>query len=300
MYKITDSELIDELKKRFNDNAKTLDSMKVLNERLVEVNRKLLESETLKSNFLSNMKNEINNPLTSILCISMMIFSGEVFDDESLPAMAKNLYSEALNLDFQLRNIFVAAEIEAGETSRSISRVDIYMLVNSMIELFTFRAREKNVVVSFDSGEVSGENSGFMTDPEKLQLILSNLLSNAIKYSHEGGRVVIRTWKQDGNLNISVKDYGMGIDESEQKAVFERFRQLDTGASKSHLGHGLGASVTKAVVELINGTIYISSEKNEGSEFIVSIPEAESDSEVEVYSGESNEFFFNSTDGKEY
>ncbi len=292
MYKLTDTEFIDELKKRFDENSKTFSSMKALNKRLVDVNEKLLASEMLKSNFLSNIRNEMNNPLTSILCLSMMLFSGESLKNESIPSMARNLYSEALNLDFQLRNIFVAAEIEAGEADPNISIVDVDMLINSMIELFAFRAREKNITVDFKSDNISGGMAGFVTDPEKLQLVLSNLLSNAIKYGHEGGYVEINACREGENLNVSVKDNGIGIDESELKAVFERFAQVDAGTTKSHLGHGLGAAVTKSVIELLNGTICVSSEKGSGSEFLISIPEMKEDMTVDTYSGESNEFFF--------
>ncbi len=293
MYKLTDIELIEELKNRFDENSKTFSSLKVLNERLVEVNEKLQESEALKSNFLSNIRNEMNNPLTSILCFSKMLFSGETLDRESVPSIARNIYSEAFNLDFQLRNIFVAAEIEAGETVPNISSVDVDMLINSLIELFSFKAKDKKIIIDYNTDNVSGNNAGFMTDPEKLQLILSNLFSNAIKYSHEGGRIEINAWRENGSLSVSVKDFGIGIDESELKAVFERFRQVDAGTTKSHSGHGLGAAVTKAITELLDGTIYVSSEKGSGSEFVIAIPEANINIEVDTYSGESNEIFFN-------
>ena len=298
MHKISDNELIEELKKRFEENGKTLNALKVVNEKIVEVNKKLQESEALKSNFLSNIRNEINNPLTSILCMSKVLADSGSQDMETVVSMAGSIHSEAFNLDFQLRNIFAAAELEAGETEMSLSRADIDTLIYSSIESFIHKANARKITVSFESLARSGAPHEFTTDPEKLQLAVTNLLSNAIEYSHEGGRVEIKAWIDKAVLNISVRDYGIGIDKADHKAVFDRFRQLDSGVSKSHLGHGLGASVTKAVVELMNGTIDLESEKGKGSIFTISIPEAGDGGDV--FSGDSNEFFFEVQEEKEF
>ncbi len=197
-----------------------------------------------------------------------------------------------------MRNIFAAAEFEAGESTPSISKVYIDTLINNSIELFLNKADAKKMKMTLVSLCGSEDNAYFNTDPEKLQLVMINLLSNAIEYSHEGGGVEINIWKHQGQLNISVKDHGVGIDESEKEVIFDRFKQLDTGASKCHLGHGLGASVTKSMVEILNGTISVSSTKGRGSTFTVSIPEA--DMKVGIYSGDSNEFFFELEEEKEF
>jgi signal transduction histidine kinase len=300
MNRLTDSELIDELKKRFEENEKVLDSLKVVNAKLVDVNRKLQESETLKSNFLSNIRNEINNPLTSILFIAKELSSPENFNKETVPSMASTIYDEVFNLDSQLRNIFATAEYEAGESSPSISRADIDSLIDHAIESFTHKADDKQVSITFGPLSESGEDTCFNTDPEKLHLIITNLLNNAIEFSHNGGLVEIEACKKEGNLTLSVKDHGIGIEPSEHAAVFDRFKQLDSGVSKSHLGHGLGASITKSMVEALNGTISLSSASGQGSTFTVSIPEAENAAESEVLSGDSNEFFFEVEEEQEF
>ncbi|MBI5409488.1 MAG: HAMP domain-containing histidine kinase [Nitrospirae bacterium] len=292
MHKLTDSELIDELKKRFDENEKALNALGVVNRKLEDVNKKLQESEALKSNFLSNIRNEINNPLTSILCTSKMLSAGEALDGETIASLADGIYTEAFNLDLQLKNIFAAAELEAGETFPNISKVDIDMLITGTVELFVHKAAAKKINVSFDSLYEAGSRSYFITDPEKLQLIIINLLSNAIEYSRERGEVELNVSVQEKNLIISVKDYGPGIDKSNQGIIFDRFKQLDTGASKSHLGHGLGLSVTKALVEMLNGTISVESEKGRGATFAFSIPEADIEDQADVFSGSGNEFIF--------
>lgn len=292
MHRLTDSELIDELKKRFEENGKVLNSLKIVNDKLVDVNRKLQESEALKSNFLSNIRNEINNPLTSVLFMAKELKSDETLDREAVSSMADTIYNEVFNLDFQLRNIFAAAELEAGETVPGIARVDIDNLINNSIESFLHKADAKRINITFDSLCESENNSHFNSNPEKLQLVINNLLSNAIEFSLEGGIVEITACKKEGNLNISVKDHGIGIDESNHKLIFDRFRQIDTGVSKSHLGHGLGLSIAKAVAEMLNGTISVESSRDKGATFKLTIPEAESETEVSALSNDGNEFIF--------
>ena len=115
MSDLTDKELIDELKKRFEVNKQTLNEVQELNDELRKVNRKLEDSEALKSHFISNITNEIINPFASILALSKNILSVDKENWKKVITMVSLIYSEAFNLDFQLRNIFVAAKLEAGE-----------------------------------------------------------------------------------------------------------------------------------------------------------------------------------------
>jgi len=113
---MNDAELLAELAKRFRDTSKALHDMRVMNEKIEKLNIKLAESEKLKSNFLSNIRNEINNPLTAILNMAGQLALPQK-DEQSRQLMARMIHDEAFDLDFQLRNIFMAAEIEAGEAA---------------------------------------------------------------------------------------------------------------------------------------------------------------------------------------
>lgn len=295
MKKLSDGVLLEELKKRFNENKKALHDLRVLTRKLEQVNRKLQESEALKGNFLSNIRNEIVNPLTAIMGLSEQVFSGEA-GPETAASMAHSIYMEAFDLDFQLRNIFAAAELEAGETSISVSNVDVFTLLENLINSFSNQSLQKRLKVKFDlqRPKDSGGEFLFRTDPEKLQLVLANLLSNAIKYSLEGREVKVSAGKRSGRLRVSIEDKGVGIDCRESGKIFDRFRQLEAGVSKSYKGHGLGLSVTKALVELLGGDIEFSSVAGKGCKFTVSFPEVETGQELDVYSEEGNEFIFES------
>ncbi len=293
MSRLTDEELIEELRKRIKSNKESLNELQELNKELQVVNKKLEESESLKSHFISNITNEIINPFTSIIGLARHILSVNKEDWKTVISMVALIHSEAFTLDFQLRNIFVAAKIEAGEIYPEILNVDIKTLVNNLLDSFRLEAKKKKLTLEPEiQADLTDPNNifYFKTDPEKLKLVLSNLLSNAIKFSFEGQKIVIKIWKNKENLNISVQDFGTGITEENQKKIFDRFKRLDTGINSLNRGHGLGLSINKAILDLFNGTIDIQSKLGEGSTFTISIPESQND--VAGFSTDGNEFLF--------
>jgi signal transduction histidine kinase len=300
MERLTDEQLIEALKERFRENETALNGLKVMTRKLEDMNRKLQESEALKGNFLSNIRNEMNNPLTSIMGLSRQLISGEALTPDSVYPIASMIHSDAFNLDFQLRNIFAAAELEAGETELTPSSIDIDALVQGVVEMFRFRAFEKNLAVNYSPlSPDPKEKVHFTTDPEKLQIIMANLLSNAIEFSGEAGRVELKVWINGGYLGLSVEDNGMGIDKADHEAIFDRFKQVEAGSTKRHRGHGLGLSITRDLVGLLLGTISVSSEPGRGSVFTVdAIPELEPGSDGNVFALNGNVFFFEDVAGE--
>lgn len=294
MERIDDAMLLDELRKRLEESKIAVADLRVMTQNLEAVNEKLRQSEGLKSNFLSNIRNEINNPLTSILGLSRQIVDKKM-DAETAQFLARGIYAEAFDLDFQLRNIFSAAELEAGETTLSVALVDVCALVRNQIKSFEHKAEEKNVVVEFTCEHCAGSGElGFKTDPDKLQKIVANLLANAIELNLEGRRVRVRLWIAGPALNISFADEGIGIPESDRKKVFDRFVQLDSGVSKRHKGHGIGLSITKALAEMLDGAVTLAEAPGGGCVFTVSLREQTTELPVDVTSGNGNEFIFDS------
>lgn len=288
---LTDDELIQELSNRFARSRKTFADLSVVNLKLVEMNRLLEQSETLKSNFLSNIRNEINNPLNVIIGLAGQIASLGPEGCEAA-ALASMICSEAGNLDFQLRNIFMAAELESGEIYPHLSRVNVTTLARDVAESFRHNAACKSVEIRL---EPDGESPPLMfgTDAEKLQIILSNLLANAVEYSHEGGGIrVSMAIASDGSLIAEVQDHGAGIAEKDQKRIFDRFIQRETGTTRPHLGHGLGLSITKALAELLEGNITLESSPGRGALFRVTLPPHSGDDEPTTFAEGGNLFLF--------
>ena len=190
----------------------------------------------------------------------------DAFDAKTCRALVATIRKEAFTLDFQLRNIFAAAELEAGEEVLSVSAVDVATLMKSTAGAFAHRAAEKKITIAMNVSD-DVRNHCFRTDPEKLQCVLSNLIANAIEFSYEERPVSIRAWKDNGELSVSVTDYGIGMDERDQVAIFERFRQLEAGATKQHGGHGLGLSIIKSTIELLGGALSVVSTRGAGGIF---------------------------------
>lgn len=291
MIELTDEMLIVELRRRMMDNKRSLDELKHLTNELKIVNKKLEESEALKTHFISNVTNEIINPFTSILGLSKAILSVDKENWKKVLTMVALIHSEAFELDFQLRNIFAAAKIEAGEVFPEIGRVEVRTLIGSLIESFTIESKKKKVRFEYlFEIESDDEPFYFKTDPEKLKLIVSNLLGNAMKYSHADSRVIVRVWLQDNELMISVQDYGIGVSEEHQRLIFDRFSRVDSGISSVNRGHGLGLSINKALLDILNGEISLKSELGKGAVFTIRIPEAMEDPFLTAT--DDNELFF--------
>ena len=295
--KITDAVLLEELRKRFEEKEAAISGLQDLTNELKEVNAKLQASEQLKSNFIANINNEIVNPFASVLGLSRTILEVKENDWDKAKYMAKLIFVEAHNLDFQLKNIFAAAQIEAGQVFPQISKVDVMQLIQGVLDDFENDLASKRLkpVVTRKTTDSEEDTFYFRSDPEKLKLIFSNLVSNAIKFS-KGAKIDIVVNKVNKSLVVSVRDYGIGISEKNKEIIFDRFTRLDTGINSVNRGHGLGLSVVKAFIELFDGDINIESSIGKGSVFTITIPEPIAGDGFEGYSSEGNEVFFGDED----
>lgn len=290
--KLTDKELMNELEIRFEENKRNHEQQKELMNQLQETNERLRSSENLKTQFLSNIRNEMVNPLSAILGLSSALKNKDDFTKEKVNEYGELIYNETFALNFQLRNIIAGAEIEAGLTIPNYVNVNVFNLLNTVVESFQFKLNQKNIEVQFNANP-DYKDVIFQSDTEKLHLIFSNILSNAIEFSHENSKIVIDFMCDDEGVIIGFKDSGIGIEEKNFKTIFNRFNQLDKGVNKNHLGHGLGLSITESLMELLDGEIHISSVINEGSTFTLKLNNVNIDLSSDDFSQDGNEFLFN-------
>ncbi len=293
---MTDEELLGELKRRFEENKKSLQELRELNEQLIIVNKKLTESEAMKTHFISHITNEIINPFTSIIGLAESILSLPDKDWTRMRRMTNLIYSEAFGLDFQLKNIFIAAEIEAGEVYPCVSNVDVKSVIENVIEIFQREAMQNQISIEMicKPCENSEKKRFFKTDAEKLRIIVANLLSNALKFSFQKGKIIVHIEKEDSILKIAVKDLGSGISKENQRIIFDRFERLNAGIDSIHRGQGLGLSVVKAILDMLEGRIEISDNKPQGAIFTIFLPE--SNISVTDFSENGDEIFFGETE----
>lgn len=285
MKRLTDDELIKELEERFAFNQSALEDLQRMTEKLESMNAKLQESEALKGHFLSNIRNEINNPLTSIMGLSYQCLCSPG-ESNRCSSIARMIYHEAFTLDFQLQNIFVAAELEAGEADPAFANVDVSTIIDRVVEAHEFQISEKQMTVKADREKPLP----FSTDARMIRLILSNLLGNAIEFGTEESHVDVSAEVDNSVLTLTVKDNGMGISKEDQETIFDRFKQLDTGTTKSHRGHGLGLSIVRSLVEMLGGELQLESDANKGCKVVINLPEPDAD--VQDSAQEGNMFIF--------
>lgn len=291
MKKPTDEELIEEIRQRFESNNNSLNDMRAMTRKLESMNEKLKDSEAIKSQFLSNIRNEIINPLSAIMGLSGQ-FSTKLCDPETCQAAVRMIHAEAFNLDYQLQNVFMAAELEAGEAEPSLAMVEINSVLETCIDKLAFRISEKEIGIV----KVLPEDLIFPTDAQKFETVLINLLGNAVEFTQRGGTINVDIEENRSGLVVTVKDNGPGIKSVDQEIIFDRFKQLEVGTTKGHRGHGLGLSICWALAELLDGTLDLASQPGQGSCFVLNLNRP--DVEVVVQAKDSNFFLFDETDGE--
>lgn len=282
--KITDKDLLGEIGRRFEEKAASLQEMEFMTKKLLELNEQTKKAEAIKSQFLSLIKNEFNNPISSLLNLSRMLVtkkSPERFDE-----MVRLQQMELLRLDFQLKNIFSATEIEAGEIANDYVKVDMESVFNDALASFRYLVEEKKLQVSYEP-HCEGE---IVSDAGKLYMILLNLISNACEFSYPEAKVHVRTRCDDQVFILEVEDFGEGIHLDFKAEIFNRFSKYSTGKTRAHSGLGLGLSVVRAMAEALEGDVDFST-KDGNTVFTVTLPLK--NDELTASSGQgSNETFF--------
>ena len=295
MENITDERIIEELKRRFEEKNDALSALEIVNDKLEKLNVSLLESEKVKSQFLSNIRNEINNPLTSIIGLSGQLATSSFEDGEASRNLAQMIHTEILNLDFQIRNIFAAAELESGEIAMDCTNTNVGSIVADVIESLQPKIDEKNIDVSVHGAEMEP----VCLDAEKLHLMMYNIVGNAVEFNKPDGKGDITVSCEGGSFTCKVKDTGIGIASEDKEKIFDSFKQLDAGMRKTYGGHGLGLSVVKALVDFLQGRIQVESNPGEGTAVKFTLQVQEDHGETEGTSLFGNEFLFDDDNEEE-
>jgi signal transduction histidine kinase len=284
----TNQQLLDELNKRLvqDDELRTLEEFSKMEIEIRTLSLRLRESESGKSRFLSNIRNEINNPLTSIIGLASSIHS--VIAEEKVKNMSSLIYKQALALDFQMRNIIIAAEIEMGEINPKPSRVNIISLVEDQVSYLKEKIDHHGAIVKL----YLPSELRFYTDAYSIQIICMNLFANAIEFCESNKIVIIEAKEFNGELRLLVRDFGNGIDPEYRKKIFDRFMQGESGVTKAHGGHGLGLTIVNELVNLLGGTISLESLVGEGTTFTVTVPELTPTNGEKSFSNSGNEILF--------
>lgn len=290
---LDDNALLREIERRFKEKQSSIEEMEFLTKKLLEMNEKSKRAQEVKSQFLSLVKNEFNNPVSSLLSVADMLQRTQ--DAEKVRAMGELLKRDLLKMDFSLRNIFAASEIEAGEIANDYNRIDIEELVGEMQEYFALLIADKGLHVKLENHCVKP----FISDSHKIHLILLNLFSNACEFSYPNKPVTLRFTCNDQGYTLVVENFGEGISEDHTKEIYNRFVHFETGNTRTSAGLGLGLSVARGMCEALDGTID-NTHSGEATHFVVFIP-AVSDEDISISNAHgSNEFMFDEDEMMEF
>lgn len=288
---LSDERLLQEVQKRFDEKNATLKEMEFLTKKLYDLNQKLKDTDKVKGEFLSLIKNVFNNPMSSLLNLSRMMQKNE--DSPQTQKIKAFIQTELLKLDFQLNNIFTAAEIEAGETSSYFSEVNVETIFDEALSSFEYLIEQKSLHVRKEI------NIGvrLVSDAKKLRTILLNIISNACEYSFRNQEIKFVATIDENNLFLNMHNVGDVISKEHKKEVFNRFQKVDKNskARESVEGLGLGLSVVNALVESLEGEVdYESSE--EETVFQIKIHIDIKDEASSCMTDSANEFLFDDFD----
>lgn len=227
--------------------------------------------ETMKLDIVSMAAHELRTPLTAIngyMSVILTEFSERLGEEEN--KFLQRVQISAQQLASLVDNLLNVTRLEQGRLTLQLQTIDWLELIRTMVDEFRFQAGEKQITVHFE--EPAEQFPQIQVDKLRMTEVLMNLISNAIKYTDFGGNVYVSVELADDSVTTHVRDTGVGIPPKNVKQLFTKFYRVDNRLSTQNKGTGLGLFITRTVIELHNGTIWVDSEVDKGSTFSFSIP----------------------------
>lgn len=282
---ITDRQNFERELRKKNDDLEILrDNLEVnVKERTFElekVNNDLIRADRAKNEFLATVSHELRTPLTSIKSFSEILKDDlETIELETQRKYLSIIDKESDRLERLISDILDLQKMDESEAIWRDKDINAIDEVQSAVESFYGAYKDKGVGLrtQWDVNEVI-----IKIDPDKFKQVIINLLSNALKFTNEGEVVVgvnvenvvdIVDRGDGGNIQVWVKDTGIGIQQDSTNKIFERFIQLDSTSTRKYGGSGLGLSISKDIIEHYNGSIFVKSEPGRGTTFFVNLPQ---------------------------
>lgn len=254
--------------------------LKILNENIVEKtyamedikeqNEKIKQAEKIKTEFLMNMSHALRTPLNAIIgfseALQMRVFGDLNPKQEEYVLDIQNSGKEMLGL---VNDILDMSKIEAGAMRILKSELDICLIIREVVNIVKSLADKKSITLKCN---IPDSPVVIMADSQKFNQILYNLLSNAIKFTNENGNIEIGIKELENSVQVYVKDDGIGIDKKYHGKIFGKFEQVDSSQYGKGASTGLGLTITKELIEMHNGKIWVESRIHNGTTFTFELP----------------------------
>jgi signal transduction histidine kinase/methyl-accepting chemotaxis protein len=231
--------------------------------------RQLADASKHKSQFLANMSHELRTPLNAVLGYTELILD-DVYGETpaKMREVLERIQRNGKHLLGLINDVLDLSKIEAGQLTLALADYSMSDVVASVQSAVESLAREKRIALKVELQRNLPRARG---DERKLTQVLLNLVGNAIKFTDEG-EVAIAAAAENGSITVSVRDSGPGISEADQAKIFQEFQQADAAITRKKGGTGLGLTISKRIVELHGGKIWVDSRIGRGSTFSFTLP----------------------------
>ncbi|OJT77761.1 hypothetical protein BM530_05900 [Clostridioides difficile] len=228
----------------------------------------------MKMEFYANISHELKTPLnniySSVQLIENLYKKGKIIDfqdilKEHIKITKQNMFRLLRLID----NIINISQVKSDIYKIKAVNFDIIDITERIVTSISSYAKSKGIDLIFDTDE---ETVMVGLDPESIERIILNILSNAIKFTLEGGEILVGIYKKDETVEIIIKDTGVGIDKEKLNDIFNRFKQIENSGISNEFGSGIGLCLTKSLIEIQNGKIYIDSKVGEGTSVKIIFP----------------------------
>jgi len=243
-----------------------------MNDELRRLYGELETASRHKSEFLANMSHELRTPLNAIIGFSQVLLQrmfGEITEKQR--EYLDDILSSGNHLLSLINDVLDLSKVEAGQVVLELGAFSLREALERGVVMVRERATRSGVQLSL---ELAPDADLVQGDERRIRQVAFNLLSNAVKFTPAGGSVTVATAVADGEVNVSVTDTGPGIALEDQERIFEQFQQTDVGVQQRE-GTGLGLALSKRLVELHGGRIWVESEPGRGSRFVFTLPGGE-------------------------